>query len=211
MAIYEARAPEYWDARGRTSQRVGRREPLTGEEDLQFLLDGELEATSDDDLFPWEGGFSSDEEEEEEEGDEGYPPAKRLRMWWDNGSDAKRMKPQRASGSDDEPVGGSVMGTPGMMMKAVTARRLGSTSVGLVVVAPPFVLLFLSNRFLPSMTRCSGGDGGVDGGDDDDDDGDDVPLDDDGDGVDFPLPGRADSCPPESSFSLVFSAPRGGL
>ncbi|KAK1696278.1 hypothetical protein QYE76_012975, partial [Lolium multiflorum] len=36
------------------------------------------------------------------------------------------------------------------------------------------------------MTRCSGGDGGVDGGDDDDDDGDDVPLDDDGDGVDFP-------------------------
>ncbi|KAK1573514.1 hypothetical protein QYE76_059303 [Lolium multiflorum] len=37
-----------------------------------------------------------------------------------------------------------------------------------------------------SVTRCSGGDGGVDGGDDDDDDGDDVQLDDDGDGVDFP-------------------------
>ncbi|KAK1667742.1 hypothetical protein QYE76_055901 [Lolium multiflorum] len=53
------------------------------------------------------------------------------------------------------------------------------------------------------MTRCSGGDGGVDGGDDDDDDGDDVPLDDDGDGVDFPLRegiSPADSCPPESSF-----------
>ncbi|KAK1661595.1 hypothetical protein QYE76_049754 [Lolium multiflorum] len=54
-----------------------------------------------------------------------------------------------------------------------------------------------------AMTRCSGGDGGVDGGDDDDDDGDDVPLDDDGDGVDFPLRegiSPADSCPPESSF-----------
>ncbi|KAK1651189.1 hypothetical protein QYE76_068994 [Lolium multiflorum] len=42
-------------------------------------------------------------------------------------------------------------------------------------------------RIATAMTRCSGGDGGVDGGDDDDDDGDDVPLDDDGDGVDFPL------------------------
>ncbi|KAK1606881.1 hypothetical protein QYE76_030554 [Lolium multiflorum] len=54
-----------------------------------------------------------------------------------------------------------------------------------------------------AVTRCSGGDGGVDGGDDDDDDGDDVPLDDDGDGVDFPLRegiSPADSCPPESSF-----------
>ncbi|KAK1648916.1 hypothetical protein QYE76_066721 [Lolium multiflorum] len=56
---------------------------------------------------------------------------------------------------------------------------------------------------MPTVTRCSGGDGGVDGGDDDDDDGDDVPLDDDGDGVDFPLRegiSPADSCPPESSF-----------
>ncbi|KAK1647886.1 hypothetical protein QYE76_065691 [Lolium multiflorum] len=60
-----------------------------------------------------------------------------------------------------------------------------------------------------SMTRCSGGNGGVDGGDDDDD-GDDVPLDDDGDGVDFPLRegiSPADSCPPESSF-LWCSPPR---
>ncbi|KAK1652839.1 hypothetical protein QYE76_070644 [Lolium multiflorum] len=56
---------------------------------------------------------------------------------------------------------------------------------------------------LRAVTRCSGGDGGVDGGDDDDDDdGDDVQLDDDGDGVDFPPGGNfpADSCPPESSF-----------
>jgi hypothetical protein len=54
MAIYEARAPEYWDARDWDfSKESEDDEPLTdGEEDLQFLLDGELEATSDDDLFP---------------------------------------------------------------------------------------------------------------------------------------------------------------
>ncbi|KAK1648204.1 hypothetical protein QYE76_066009 [Lolium multiflorum] len=70
-------------------------------------------------------------------------------------------------------------------------------------------------RYVGDVSRCSGGDGSVDGGDDDDDDddGDDVPLDDDGDGVDFPLRegiSPADSCPPESSFSLVFSAHAGG-
>ena len=62
-------------------------------------------------------------------------------------------------------------------------------------------------RIATAMTRCSGGDGGVDGGDD-------VPLDDDGDGVDFPLRegiSPADSCPPESSFlSGVFPSRRGG-
>ncbi|KAK1698431.1 hypothetical protein QYE76_015128 [Lolium multiflorum] len=58
------------------------------------------------------------------------------------------------------------------------------------------------------MTRCSGGDGGDDDGDDDDGDGDDVQLDDGDDGVDFPSGGNfpRDSCPPESSFSLEFSA-----
>ncbi|KAK1682080.1 hypothetical protein QYE76_042928 [Lolium multiflorum] len=91
MAIYEARAPEYWDARDWDfSVESEDDEPLTdGEEDLQFLADGELEATSDDDLFPWDGGFSSDEEEEEAEESEeedsssaGYPPAKRFRPGW---------------------------------------------------------------------------------------------------------------------------------
>ncbi|KAK1667802.1 hypothetical protein QYE76_055961 [Lolium multiflorum] len=66
----------------------------------------------------------------------------------------------------------------------------------------------MTHKYRGSMTRCSGGDGGVDGGDDDDDDGDDVPLDDDGDGVDFPL--REGISPAESSFSLVFSAPQSG-
>ncbi|KAK1669093.1 hypothetical protein QYE76_057252 [Lolium multiflorum] len=66
----------------------------------------------------------------------------------------------------------------------------------------------MTHKYRGSMTRCSGGDGGVDGGDDDDDDGDDVPLDDDGDGVDFPLRREFPrSC--RRALSLVFSA-RGG-
>ncbi|KAK1681640.1 hypothetical protein QYE76_042488 [Lolium multiflorum] len=61
------------------------------------------------------------------------------------------------------------------------------------------------------MTRCNGGDGGVDGGDDDDDDGDDVPLDDDGDGVDFPLEGISRRIPARRElFSLWCSSRRGG-
>ncbi|KAK1630801.1 hypothetical protein QYE76_005116 [Lolium multiflorum] len=69
MAIYEALAPEYWDARDWDySIESEDDEPLTdGEEDLRFLVDGELEAASDDDLFSWEAGFSSDEEDEEAE------------------------------------------------------------------------------------------------------------------------------------------------
>ncbi|KAK1642348.1 hypothetical protein QYE76_060153 [Lolium multiflorum] len=67
-----------------------------------------------------------------------------------------------------------------------------------------------SRALVKAVTRCCGGDGGVDGGDDGDDDGDDVQLDDDGDGVDFPLREgiSPDSCPPESSFLSVLSAPQ---
>ncbi|KAK1648245.1 hypothetical protein QYE76_066050 [Lolium multiflorum] len=61
------------------------------------------------------------------------------------------------------------------------------------------------------MTRCSGGDGGVDGGDDDDDDGDDVPLDDDGDGVDFLREGISPRIPARRrALSLWCSPPRRG-
>ncbi|KAK1620234.1 hypothetical protein QYE76_025751 [Lolium multiflorum] len=80
-----------------------------------------------------------------------------------------------------------------------------------LLATPPTMLM--THKYRGSVTRCSGGDGGVDGGDDDDDDddGDDVQLDDDGDGVDFPLRegiSPADSFPPESSFLSVFSAPQ---
>ncbi|KAK1645408.1 hypothetical protein QYE76_063213 [Lolium multiflorum] len=75
-----------------------------------------------------------------------------------------------------------------------------------------FAMASVSHVHRSAMTRCSGGDGGVDGGDDDDDDGDDVPLDDDGDGVDFPLRegiSPADS-PAGELFSLWCSPPRRG-
>src|SRR5215217_210908 len=65
-------------------------------------------------------------------------------------------------------------------------------------------------RIATTVTRCSGGDGGVDGGDDDDDDPDEVQLNDGGDGDDFPLRegiSPTDSCPPRALFSLVFLRP----
>ena len=42
--------------------------PLTdGEDDLQFLIEGELESESEDDLHSWANPTSSDKAEEEEE------------------------------------------------------------------------------------------------------------------------------------------------
>jgi hypothetical protein len=118
MTIYEARAPEYWDARDWDfSVESEDDEPLTdGEEDLQFLIDGELEAASDDDLFPWDGSFSSDEEEEEAEESEeedsssaGYPPAKRFRAGSDDDDDDDEEDEAPAGGfiSSDEDFAGS--------------------------------------------------------------------------------------------------------
>jgi hypothetical protein len=73
--------------------------PLTdGEEDLKFLIDGELISESEDDLHPWAKPTSPDgkgkEVEEEEEKEEGGPsspakllPAKRFRAWADSEDD----------------------------------------------------------------------------------------------------------------------------
>ena len=73
--------------------------PLTdGEDDLKFLIEGELISESEDDLHPWVKPTSSDgkgeEVEEEEEKEEGGPsspakllPAKRFRAWADSEDD----------------------------------------------------------------------------------------------------------------------------
>ncbi|KAK1692247.1 hypothetical protein QYE76_008944 [Lolium multiflorum] len=75
--------------------------PLTdGEDDLKFLIEGELISESEDDLHPWVKPTSSDGKEEEEEVEEeeekeeddssssaGYPPAKRFRAWADSEDD----------------------------------------------------------------------------------------------------------------------------
>jgi hypothetical protein len=75
--------------------------PLTdGEDDLKFLIEGELISESEDDLHPWVKPTSSDgkeeeeevEEEEEKEEDDSsspakHPPAKRFRAWADSEDD----------------------------------------------------------------------------------------------------------------------------
>ena len=115
MAIYEALAPQYWDARDWDSSIESEDdEPLTdGEDDLQFLVDGELEAESDDDLFSWEADISSDEEDEEAEEDstsEEYPPAKRFRAGSDDDDDDDDEEDEAPAGgfdSSDEEIAGS--------------------------------------------------------------------------------------------------------
>ncbi|KAK1648850.1 hypothetical protein QYE76_066655 [Lolium multiflorum] len=91
---------------------------------------------------------------------------------------------------------------PTLRIVSISTCYLPEIHANSMLLFPQLKRLLLYDVYI-SVTRCSGGDGGVDGGDDDDDDGDDVPLDDDGDGVDFPLRegiSPADSCPPESSF-----------
>ena len=118
MAIYEARAPEYWEARDWDfSLESEDDEPLTeGEGDLQFLVDGELVPAGDDDRFPWEAVLSSNEEEEEAEESEddsssaGYPPAKRFRAGSCDDSDdddEEEDVPGDGYSSDEDDTAGS--------------------------------------------------------------------------------------------------------
>ena len=83
IAAYEANAPEWWDERDwNFAIESEDNESLTdGEDNLQFLADGELEPESEDDRFSWDGYSSSDDEEEEEDetSSEEYPPVKRFR------------------------------------------------------------------------------------------------------------------------------------
>jgi hypothetical protein len=97
MAQYEKEAPEHWDdeewdftvrVNNAPLVPVGSDDDLSltdGEADLRFLVDGELEAESEDDLFSW-ASFSSYDEEEEEEDDASSdePPAKRFRAGWED-------------------------------------------------------------------------------------------------------------------------------
>ncbi|KAK1651183.1 hypothetical protein QYE76_068988 [Lolium multiflorum] len=102
----------HWDAR-EWDFAIESDEPRTvGEEDLRFLVDGELEAACEDDLLSWEADLSSDEEEEEAEKSKeedsssaGYPPAKRLRGWaWSmtTTTTTRRMKTLLAASSADK-------------------------------------------------------------------------------------------------------------
>ena len=58
-AMYNAIAPPWWDeADWDLDAQSEEDEPQTdGEDNLQFLVDGELEEESDDDLISWGGGY----------------------------------------------------------------------------------------------------------------------------------------------------------
>src|SRR3954471_21880893 len=84
MAAYEVLAPQWWDERDWDFAAWSEDdESLTdGEEGLQFLADGELEAESSDDAASWDDGLEFSDEEEEAEEDtssDEYPPVKRFR------------------------------------------------------------------------------------------------------------------------------------
>src|SRR3954464_7808323 len=109
---YEALAPLWWDEWEWDSSSESEEEPMTdGEDDLQFLVDGELEEESDDDLFSWDGDVSSDGEEEMEEdtSSEEYPPVKRFRAgsWDDDDDDEDEEEAPAARFSSDEDSAGS--------------------------------------------------------------------------------------------------------
>src|SRR3954464_5347965 len=111
---YEARAPLWWDERDWDSTDESEDESLTnGEDNLQFLVDGELEEESDDDRFSWDGDISSDEEEEVEDGTSSVesPPMKRFRAGsWDDDDDDeddKEEAPAIGFSSDEDSAGSS--------------------------------------------------------------------------------------------------------
>ena len=98
--------------------------PLTdGEDNLKFLIEGELISESEDDLHPWVKPTSSNGKEEEEEVKEEeekkeddssspakHPPAKRFRAWADSeddDDDEEEEAPAEGWGSSDEELSGS--------------------------------------------------------------------------------------------------------
>ena len=110
IAAYEALAPLWWDDNDWDfSVWSEDGESLTdGEDNLQFLVDGELEPDSDDDRFTWDGFSSPDEEEEEEDytSSEEYPPVKRFRCGsWDDSDDEDEEDEARADGFSSSDYG----------------------------------------------------------------------------------------------------------
>jgi hypothetical protein len=140
MEAYNRHALEHWDEQEFDFDFVpeGRPEdlvwsdgdmPLTdGEDDLRFLIDGELEAESDSNDPPFRGKFTScTKEEDEEDEDEDVssdtkqeqeedtssdePPPKRIRGWaWsdeDNDDEEEEAFAEGYSSSDEEIVDSS--------------------------------------------------------------------------------------------------------
>jgi hypothetical protein len=122
MRAHNRRAPEEWDQEDHASSVWSKddKSMTSGDEELQFLADGELESESEDDSFSWDGYISSEEEEEEDDDTdslEDYPPAKRFRAGSDDDDDDDddddvddeddEAPPGGRWSSDEEPAGSS--------------------------------------------------------------------------------------------------------
>ena len=117
-AMNEAIAPLWWDeADWDLDVWSEEDESLTdGEDNLQFLVDGELEEESDDDLISWGEDISSDEEEEPEDdtSSDEDPPMKRFRAGSEDDDDEEDEDEVRATGftsSDEDTAGSSADGS----------------------------------------------------------------------------------------------------
>ena len=118
-AMHDVLAPEWWDGMdwGFDAQSEDDEPQTDGEDNLQFLVDGELEEESDDDLISWGEDISSDEEEEPEDdtSSDEYPPMKRFRARSeDDDDDEEDEEEARAEGftsSDEDTAGSSADGS----------------------------------------------------------------------------------------------------
>ena len=114
-AAYEALAPQWWDERDWdfAARSEDDESLIDGEEGLQFLVDGELEAESADDMVSWGEDIDSSDEEEEAEEDtssDEYPPVKRFRAGSSEDTDdddEDEEAPAANLGSSEEDYAGS--------------------------------------------------------------------------------------------------------
>ena len=116
-AMYEAIAPQWWDEADWDFDVWSEDdESLTdGEDNLQFLVDGELEEESDD-MFSWGEDISSDEEDKpEDDSSDEYPPTKRFRAGLedddDDEEDEEEAPAEGFTSSDEDTAGSSADGS----------------------------------------------------------------------------------------------------
>ena len=107
MEAYNRHAPKHWDKQEWDFDLVPEGEdlvwsdgamPLTdGEDDLQFLIDGALEAESDDDDPPFRGKFTSVTKEEEED-DEDEDISSNMKKEQEDDTSSDEPPPKRIRG-----------------------------------------------------------------------------------------------------------------
>ena len=118
-AMHDVIAPLWWDEADWDfdAQSEDDESQTDGEDNLQFLVDGELAEESDDDLFSWDGDTSSDEEEEPEDdtSSDEYPPTKRFRAGSedddDDEEDEEEARVEGFTSSDEDTAGSSADGS----------------------------------------------------------------------------------------------------